>query len=190
MRLATLTALFAGLLLTRAAFAADPPTPEQLKRANQVIDAALADERPALKSLALGALGASHRPDAKEKLLAALGDDEGKTRYGGAQGLRFLADASTSPQIVVAWRKEKGWAVKKELCAAAGATGARDLVPDLKAAWLYETQPDVKEAIAFALEDLGEADAKGMLTQLGDPERKKIVKDGRLLALRDSSLRR
>ncbi|HEX4620546.1 MAG TPA: HEAT repeat domain-containing protein, partial [Myxococcaceae bacterium] len=115
-----------------------------IKRASGIIDQALTDSRPSFRAEGFSALGASHRADAKEKLLAALSDDDGHNRFGGAQGLRMLADPATGPAIVAAWRKEKGWLVKKELSLAAGATGATELVPDLKSAFLYETQQDVR----------------------------------------------
>ena len=47
-----------------------------------------------------------------------------------------------------------------------------------KAALLYETQVDVREAIAWSLDDLGDGDAKPALAQLGNPVRKDLVKDG------------
>jgi hypothetical protein len=173
-----LTALW--LCMGGLALAADAPAPpaELLKRANAILDAALADSRAEQRSDGLGALGASKRADSKEKLTLAVTEDDGHVRFGAAQGMRFLADPETAPAIVAAWRKEKGWRVKKELSLAAGATGARDLVPDLKAALLYETQQDVREAVAWSLDDLGEPDGKAALAQLGNPERKKLVKDG------------
>jgi hypothetical protein len=155
-----------------------PPAPDALKRANGIIDQALTDGRPSFRAEGYSALGASRRADAKEKLLAALSDDDGHNRFGGAQGLRMLADPATGPAIVAAWRKEKGWLVKKELSLAAGATGATELVPDLKSAFLYETQQDVREALAWALDDLGDSGAKANLALLGNPERKKLIKDG------------
>jgi HEAT repeat protein len=167
-------------LVSAVAAAADAPapSPELIKRANALLDAALDASAPDLKSDALAALGASHRPDAREKLVAAVGDDDGHIRFGGAQGLRFLADANTGPAIAAAWRKEKGWSIKKELSAAAAATGARELLPDLKAALLYETQLDHRESLAWALEDLGDPDAQASLAQMGNPPKKKLIKDG------------
>lgn len=169
----------AALLASTCTWAGDPPVnAETLKKANALIDEALADQRLKFRSEGFAALGASHRPDARDKLLEILGADDGHTRFAAAQGLRMLEDPMTGSAIITAWRKEKGWAVKKELSLAAGATGARDLIPDLKAALLYETQPDVRESLAWALDDLGEKDAKLALAQLGNPDRKKLVKDG------------
>jgi HEAT repeat protein len=166
--------------LASGAHAADaaPPTDDVVKRANAQVDAALTDAKPNFRGEGFAALGASHRADAREKLLAALVDDDGHNRFAAAQGLRMLADPKTAPAIVAAWRKEKGWAIKKELSLAAGATGARDLVPDMKAALLYETASDVRETLAWSLDDLGDSDARSALAQMGNPERKKLIKDG------------
>jgi hypothetical protein len=162
-----------------SAIAEGPPsTAGTVQRANAVIDAALVDTRASIRAEGFAALGASRRPDARERLLAAVGDDDGHTRFAAAQGLRMLADPNSGAAIAAAWRKEKGWAVKKELSLAAAAAGARELVPDLKAALLYETQPDVREALAWSLDDLGEAEARTALAAMGNPERKKLVKDG------------
>jgi HEAT repeat protein len=173
-----LAAVLVSLPSVASAADAPPPSADVLKKAHAQIDAALKDQRQTLRGEGFAALGASHRPDAREKLLAALADDDGHTRFAGAQGLRMLADPNTQAAIVAAWRKEKGWAVKKELSLAAAAIGARDLVPDMKAALLYETAPDVRETLAWSLDDLGDPDARNALAQMGNPERKKLVKDG------------
>ena len=162
------------------AFAAGPegPTPALLKRANAMLDQALVSQDLPERGDGLAALGVSHRADALEKLTAALVEDQGKVRFAAAQGLRLLGDPKAAPAIVDAWRTEKGWAVKKEISLAAGACGARDLLGELRAAYLYEKEPDVRAAIAFALEDLGDVDAKVQLAGLGNPQRKGVAKPG------------
>jgi hypothetical protein len=162
-----------------AATAADAGTipSAPIEKAQADLDAALADLNPDIRGEALHALGVTRLPGAKAKLVAALEEQDGKIRFGAARGLTQLADPTTTPLVVSTFREEKGWAVKKELAAAAAVLGARELIPDLQKATL-DPSKELAVAAAFALSDLKDPTAKDVLVRLGNPERKSIHKNG------------
>jgi HEAT repeat protein len=149
----------------------------RLEKAGAVLDAALAAPDPEVRGEALAALGASGRGDALARLSDALGAEHGKLRFGGARGLSYLRDRRAAQAIAVAFRKEQGWAVRAELARAAGACGARELVPDLEKA-LWDPRREVAVAAACALEDLGDRAGSTALVRFGSPERKGVPKEG------------
>ena len=154
-----------------AAKAEPAPVPAP-QRAAEVLDAALASKDLAEHGEALAALGVCARPDALQKLA-----EEGELRFAAARGLGYLKSQGAAPAIAKAFRKEKGWSVRMELARAAGASGANELVPDLKKACKDEN-PEVAAAAAFAVVDLGDPTGAQFLIKLGNPERKGAFKDG------------
>jgi HEAT repeat protein len=142
-----------------------------------VLDAALASRDPEEHGEALAALGASGRSDALARLSEAITAEDGKVRFAGARGLAYLRDHRGAMAIAAAYRKEKGWAVRKELARAAAACAARDLVPDLREA-LRDPHREVAVAAAFSLHDLGDKTGTEALARLGNPQRKDILGDG------------
>jgi HEAT repeat protein len=152
------------------------PSAQLLARASAVIDAALQEKDPEGRGEALNALGLSQRTDAREKLVVGLKDEAGPVRFGAAQGLRWLRDPSLGGVVMDAWRREKGWAVRKELAEAAGACGVAALAPELKQA-LRDPNQGLREAAAWALVDLGDPEGTRALTEMGNPERKTVRKE-------------
>jgi HEAT repeat protein len=157
--------------------AAEAARDSRLTKAGAVLDAALASPQLEVRGEALVALGVSGRPDALARLSDALGSEHGELRFAGAQGLSHLRDGRAAPAITAAFRKEQGWAVRAELARAAGACGARELVPDLEKT-LKDPRRDVAVAAAFALRDLGDRAGSRALARFGNPERKGILKEG------------
>jgi HEAT repeat protein len=174
----TLLLMFCGALIAPTARAATPDVAaERLKKAERVLDFALATPDLTERGEALTALGVSRRTDALPKLSEALKSEQGEVRFGAARGLAGLRDPKAGAAITKAFREEKGYAVRKELALAAGACVVYELVPDLKKALVDENQEVVISA-AFALRDLGDAGGAATLARFGNPEKKGATKDG------------
>jgi HEAT repeat protein len=154
-----------------------PPGPSRAERATQVLDQGLASGDLAVRGEALAALGASRRPGALATLGEALEDDRGELRFAAAQGLAALADPAAAPLLRKAWKGERGWAVRKELARAAGACGARDLLPELRLA-TGDPRRELAVAAAQALAALGDPAAEAQLARLGAPPEPPPPPDG------------
>jgi len=153
------------------------PADARVERARAVLDAALASRDPEEHGEALAALGASERRDALARLSEALAAEDGAVRFAGARGLAYLRDHRAATAVAAAFRKEKGWAVRKELARAAAACAAKELIPDLRHA-LKDPHREVAVAAAFSLQDLGDRAGTEALARLGNPERKDVLGDG------------
>jgi HEAT repeat protein len=151
--------------------------PDRLRRANDFLDRALESTALDLRAEALVALAISRRPDARTKLADALEDEKGEVRFAAAQGFAHLADPTAPPLLAKAWKREKGWAVKKEIAYAAGACGARELIPDLRTA-LKDGHRELQVAAALALKSLGDPGAETRLARLGNPPPRGLLKEG------------
>ncbi len=134
-----------------------------------MLDASLASTDEEEAAEALVALGLAGRADARKKLEAALTSPDGRLRFSAARGLRHLGDAGVEEVLADAWKKERGWAVQKELAIAAGAVGAKALVPLLTLALAHPNEQLV-HAAAWALEALGDPAGTAKLEALGRPE--------------------
>jgi len=153
------------------------PAPSARQRAQEILDAALSSKDFDLRTEAVSALGVARVPQARPELLKLLKDPDGKLRFHAARGLTALADSTTAPDVIEAFRKEDGWAVKKELAAAAVTTGAKELVPELRTASLDPRQ-ELAAAAAWALTDFKDPAGDAALTRLGKPARKNTFKEG------------
>jgi HEAT repeat protein len=153
------------------------PSAGAVPKAQQILDTALADKAPDAYQEALTALGLSRTPKAKDVLLKAIKEPDGKQRFAAARGLYYLADPSTAEAVQDAFRKEDGWAVKKELAMAAVETGAKDLLPELRTATL-DPHKELAAAAAWALTDFKDPAGEPALVRLGRPARKNAFKEG------------
>jgi len=169
------TVVFGQLRVAQDAGAA--ASSAHVEKARQVLEAMRTDNSPEVREEAMTALGLAKVPDAKDALLKALKAPDGKQRFAAARGLAYLADNSTAAEVTEAFRKEDGWAVKKELAQAAVAVGAKELLPELRTATLAP-QKDLAAAAAWALVDFQDSSGDAALLRLGKPERKGAFKEG------------
>ncbi len=162
--------------VTRAAPAdLDAPT---RARAEKILQESLSSADSEMRGEALTAIGVARTADAEKVLGAALAELDGDIRFAAARGLRHLAAPSSADAIVAAWKKEKGWSVKKELALAAGASKAQALVPELQSVLETDSRQELKIAAAWGLHDLGDARGAQALKQLGNPPRPGAQKEG------------